>query len=224
MKRASGGRKEIKFKKDICYFCGASSALENEDIPGKQFGVTAQTGGLLLPVCRRCNAGWNKDQEFFRLRIVMHAGSRPGAHYIKDRELSRLRGTDDRKPQVGRYLKERSKTYVIDGDQLDGLTDSDFQRINNVLRHWCAGIHYANRKALAALPGSVTYKIEKPAVFDRLNLPSTTAQEWKLRDGKHFGRWWFLPGPEPVESITVLNLLRGESLWFLVRFPTTSLS
>ena len=126
--------------------------------------MTAQTGGLLVPVCHRCNAGWNQDQEFLRLRIVMHAGSRTGAHYIKGRELSRLKGTAERKPQVHRYLEERSKTYAVKGEQLDGLTHGDFQRIDNVLRHWCAGIHYANRKVLADLPGSVTHKIERPGM------------------------------------------------------------
>ena len=224
MRRPSGSRKETKFTNDVCYFCGACFALENEDIPGKQFGVTAQTGGLLVPVCHSCNAGWNQDQEFFRLRIVMHAGSRPGAHYIKDRELLRLKGTDERKPQVGRYLRERSKEYVVGGQQLDGLTHSDFERIDSVLRHWSAGIHYANRKVLAALPGSVTHKIEHPVLFERLTLPSAPVGEWTVKDGEHFCRWWFLPGLQAAESITVINLLHGESLWFLVRFPAASRS
>jgi hypothetical protein len=102
---------------------------------------------------------------------------------------------------------------------LNGLTNSDFYQIENVLRHWAAGIHYAKRSAMAAAPGSVFLKIEHPDVFTKLNLPPMPSGKWIANDGHEFGRWWFLPGKDPTESITVFNLLFGESLWYLVRFP-----
>jgi len=107
----------------------------------------------------------------------------------------------------------------VGGRVQSGLTDSDFDRIDNVQRHWGAGIHYAKRCAMAATPGSVFHKIERPNDLAKLNLTPIPSGKWNANDGHEFGRWWFLPGKDPIESITVFNLFFGESLWHLVRFP-----
>lgn len=219
MNSPTGSRKRRKFAGQTCYFCGDDSPGENEDIPGKQFGVTAQTGGLVIPVCRSCNGAWSTDQEFVRLRITLHAGSRPGAGYIKSRELIRVKGGKEKPPQLGRCLKERAKQFFVNGKEFMGLTDTDFARFSNVLRHWAAGIHYLKRNSPAAVPGSVHFILLQPKFFRKVQLSLQPHGVWKAKDGGEFGRWWFFPGPATSESITIVNLLRSDELRFAVRFP-----
>ena len=213
-----GSRKKRKFTRQVCYFCGMEPC-ENEDIPGRLFGVNAQTGGLLLPVCRNCNTTWHEDQEFVRLRITLNAGSSPGGTYIKKRELARVKGSEKRKPQVGRYLAERVKQFFLDGKELLGLTDEDLAKFGNVLVHWAAGVHYDRRGTRPALPGSVVYQFLRPSFFQALTLSPKVDGEWRTVEGEHFGCWWFLPGTHSTESITIFNLLASNQLWFAVRFP-----
>lgn len=212
-------RKRRKFAGQACYFCGRDEPAENEDIPGKQFGVTAQTGGLLIPVCPPCNRAWSKDQEFVRLRVTLHAGSKPGAAYVRARELARIKGSEQKPPQRRRYLKDRTKQYFVNGKEFMGMTDTDLARFSNVLSHWAAGIHYSKRKTLAALPGSVHFKLLQPAFFCKFSFSSQPHGQWKIKDGAEFGCWWFFPGQNTSDSITIINLLQSSELWFAVRFP-----
>ena len=199
--------------------CGSQSPVENEDIPGRLFGVTAQTGGFVVPSCRRCNRDWAGDQEFVRLRVTLHAGSTPGAGYINERELARVSGVGQKMPHIDRYMRERKKQYVEGGREFLGLTDVDLERFRNVVRHWAAGIHYRERNIRAALPGSVHERVTQPALFRRLQLQPSPHGKWNSNEGSKFGSWWFLPGPEPMDSVAIINLLDSDELWFLVRFP-----
>ena len=216
-----GYRKKRKFAGESCYFCADRAPVGNEDIPGKLFGVTAQTGGLLVPACQHCNGPWSADQEHVRLRVTLHAGSADGAAYIKSRERGRISGTGQRAPQVERYMRERSKQYFVNGRESLGLTEDDDAGFSNVLRHWAAGVHYWKQKTRAALPGSLHFKWRSPDIFRSLSLPPQPHGEWKLKGGAKFGSWWFCPGPNTSESVTIFNLLRSDELWFLVRFPMT---
>jgi hypothetical protein len=181
--------------------------------------VTAQTGGFLVPVCRSCNGSWSTDQQFVRLRITLHAGSKPGAGHMRSRELRRVKGGEQGPSQVGRYFKERAKQFFVNGTEFVGLTDTDLARFSNVLRHWAAGIHYSRRNAQAAVPGSVHFSLLQPNCFRKVQLLPRPHGAWKAKDGGEFGRWWFFPGPDTSESITIVNLLRSDELWFTVRFP-----
>lgn len=216
---ASGKRKEQKFRNEVCYFCGLPGANSNEDIPGKQFGVTPGSGGLIVPAHAKCNHTWSRDQEFFRLRIVLNAGTQPGARHGQQRELRRFSDPEQRKAQVSRYLKERAKIFNdSEGKRLMGLTQTDLERFSNVVRHWGAGVHYYKQKVKADLPGSV-YPHVAPDTIRRDMFAPDSHGEWKLADGIHFGAWWFLPGPQMSQSIVVFNLLQFDELWFVVRFP-----
>ena len=219
MANSARTKKRRKFAGHVCYFCGSAEPSENEDIPGKQFGVNAQTGGLLVPVCRACNKSWSTDQEFVRLRIVLNAGSNSGAEYIKERELTRLRGSAKREPQTRRYLGQRAKQFFLQGTEYLGLTDCDLAQFSNVLRHWAAGIHYSKRNTRPALPGSVHFQVLQPNFFKRVSLSPDAHGRWAAKSGGEFGLWWFLPGPTDAESITIFNVLRKDELRFAVRFP-----
>src|SRR5262249_1484303 len=149
---------------DACYYCGQSGADSRDHIPGKLFGVVGNAG-LILPAHSTCNRAWDADQEFFRLRIVLHTGSSQGAEHIKERELLRVKGSAGKAPQRERYLRERAKTFIdAAGGESMGLTDSDYMRIQNVVRHWAAGVHFANSGTSPALPGLLLDTVAAPKV------------------------------------------------------------
>ncbi len=194
-----------------CYFCGTRENIDRDHIPGKLFGVTGIKHGLVLPACRECNKSWEKDQQFFRLRIVLHLGSKPSARFLHDRELLRLKGRHGRKPQVRRYLRERAKKFSAGGVEYTGLTDSDYEKICNVIRHWAAGLHYSQTGHQASLPGTIADTIASPKVDPRKlekKLQGSLSGVWPASTGE-LARWWFVRGPEPNKSVIAFRLL-GE--------------
>ena len=207
-------------RKGRCYFCGACKNLDRDHIPGKLFGVIGIEHGLVLPACRKCNKGWENDQQFFRLRIVLHLGSKPSAKFLRDREHLRLKGSQRKRPQVGRYLRERTKTFSAGGVEYTGLTDADYEKICNVIRHWAAGLHYSQTGHQASLPGTISDTIARPKIDPQKLEKSVQGHQsgvWVASAGE-LARWWFIPGPEPNKSVISFRLLESKTLWFLVRF------
>ena len=217
-KSISNSKKVNKYAGEVCYFCGVGLPETDEDIPGRMFGVTSTTGGLMVPACAACNKGWVADQEFIRLRVTLHGGSKPGGKHILEKEARRIVSSEYQRPSPGRYAREIGKLYVADGNELLGLTDGDLRRFDNVLTHWAAGIHYFARKAHAAVPGTVYQSALRPDIFDTISLRPQPDGKWKEASGD-FGSWWFLPRPLLSESATVIQLLGSPELRFLVRFP-----
>ncbi len=204
--------------KAVCYFCGGLDPDSREDIPGKLFGVNHQTGGLLVPAHKSCNVEWNVHQQSFRQHLVIHRGSSSGAHYMQLRELLRLKGTNEKLPQIGRWMKAKAKIFPIEDKLYIGMTEDDQEIHMNVLRHWAAGIHYSQKQARAALPGTV-FMVEPGALSHETF--AISAHEWRTTDGEILGYYWFLPGSEPSDSITIFHLLDSDELWFIVKFPKT---
>src|SRR2546428_506049 len=84
-------------------------------------------------------------------RSTVHASSyrssswfTAGARFIRNRELLRLKRRSGRKPQGGRYLREKPKAFSAGRVEYVGLTDSDHERICNVIRHWAAASLFPN--------------------------------------------------------------------------------
>ncbi len=207
-------------RNDCCYFCGTRETLNRDHIPGKLLGVTWTSHGLVVPACRKCNKSWEKDQQFMRLRIVLHVGSKPGARFIRNRELLRLKGRSGRKPQGGRYLREKAKAFLAGGVEYIGLTDSNYERICNVIRHWAAALHYSQTRNPASLPGTIADTIASPKVDPqklKKKLQGHQSGVW-LGSAGEFARWFFIPGPAQNKSVIAFRLLESETLWFLIRF------
>jgi hypothetical protein len=207
-------------QKPACYFCGGPGEASREHIPGKLFGVV---DGLILPACKPCNKSWEKDQQFVRLRIVLHAGSQPSARYMKDRELLRVHGSAEKRPQVGRYKRERDKTFAVSGVEYMGLTDDDYSRLQNVVTRWAAGLHYAHRGVPAGAPEEFMDTVAWPRLDPKKLTARLMSQPhiWHTKTGE-FALWWFVPGPEPRQSAVVIQLLGVDTLWFVVRFSANA--
>jgi hypothetical protein len=204
-----------------CYWCGSTKTGSRDHIPGRLFDVKGNIKGVVVPACRGCNKNWESDQQFFRLRLVMHVGSGPGSAlvYCRDRELKRL-SSEKNYPGVRRYLAEHAKTVTVDNKHHTALTDGDREKVRNVIRHWAAALHYARTECLAAVPG--TYidtlgppRISLPKLQDKLVMPATGS--WSTNCGRLID-YWFLPGRSVHSSSVVFNILGLDSLWFLVKF------
>ncbi len=201
----------------FCYWCGESFPDSRDHVPGKLFGIVGDAHGIIVPAHESCNKEWQKDQEFFRLRLALHAGSSPAFAYGKQRELARLRKPAGRQ----RYITETSKVFMVEGREHYGLTPEDCGRIKNVVIHWAAAIHYARRNCLAAVPGEYCDTLAKPRLSvskltNRLS-PEPTGV-WRTNDGE-LVRWWFSPHScSAHKSAVIFNILRLDTLWFFVRF------
>lgn len=202
-----------------CYWCGETKPESSDHIPGRLFGVNGNARGLIVPAHSRCNNDWESDQQFFRLLIAMHAGSRPEFAYSRDRELLRL-SSEKNYAGVRRYLAEDAKTVIIDNKRHTALTDGDREKVRNVTRHWAAALHYARTECLAAVPG--TYidtlgapRISLPKLQKKLAMPATGS--WSTNQGRLVD-YWFLPGRSAHTSSVIFNILGLGSLWFLVKF------
>jgi hypothetical protein len=202
-----------------CYWCGETKPESRDHIPGRLFGVNGNTRGLVVPAHSRCNKSWERDQQFVRLLIAMHAGSKLAFAYSRDRELLRL-SSEKNYAGVRRYLAEYAKTVIIDNKRHTALTDGDREKVRNVIRHWAAALHYARTECLAAVPG--TYidtlgppRISLPKLQKKLVMPATGS--WSTNHGRLVD-YWFLPGRSVHASSVVFNILGLNSLWFLVKF------
>jgi hypothetical protein len=203
-----------------CYWCGSTNPGTRDHIPGQLFGVKGIDRGVVVPSCHRCNHSWELDQEFFRLRLVLHAGSSQALKYSRDRELRRLthekhhRGT-------GRYLEECSKLTCIEGKDYYTLTKSDCERIKNVVMHWAAALHYSKTACLATVPGVYLDTHGGPKRLSvrklREKLKIDPSGFWST-DAGEFARYWFLPGRSVHNSSIVFNVLGLGTLWFFVKF------
>jgi hypothetical protein len=203
-----------------CYYCGSVKNLSRDHIPGRLFGVSGAEKGIIVPACTGCNHGWHKDQEFMRLRIALHAGSYQEARYIQQRELSRLKSKSGRRPEIARYRQEAAKSFLVSGTEYLGLTDADYMKVCNVVKHWAAALHYWQTGAVASLPTEMKDTLAWPKL-DPMKLQSQlTGQQtgtWIAEDGE-FARWWYVAGPKPDQSVIAFRLLKSDALWFFIRF------
>lgn len=202
-----------------CYWCGATNPGTREHIPGQLFGIKGVDNGIVVPACRNCNTGWEKEQEFFRLRLVLHAGSSRALRFSRDRELRRLSDAEHR-GGVGRYLAECSKVVSVNGKDHYKLTKNDCQRVKNVITHWAAALHYAKTECLAAVPGVYLDTLGFPRLsVEKLRgkLKINPSGYWQANQGE-FVRYWFLPERTAHQSSVVFNILTLDTLWFFVKF------
>ncbi len=205
-----------------CYWCGASNPGTRDDIPGELFGIKGDINGVVVPACSKCNGDWEKDQQSFRLMLVIHAGSNPELIYSRGREL--LRMGSDQKNFAGprRYLRECAKTVLVDGRRHTKLTKDNLESAQNVVLHCAAALHYAKTECLANIPRAV-YRdtLVAPRIsVDKLKkkLVINPSGSWRAGNGS-LVEYWFTPGRSAHSSTVVFNILGLDTLWFFVQFP-----
>lgn len=133
---------------DICIFCG-KFADTREHIPAKQFFKGKPDKPLVtVPSCNACNAGFQKDEDFFRqFYVSMLMEKSPEAKKLMEGEISR---SILRTPALGHQMFSQMKlvdVYTKSGLYVDKMTmytvsDEDKVRINRVVNKIITGLFF----------------------------------------------------------------------------------
>lgn len=138
----------IKKLRNICVYCGLKADTKDH-IPTKNlFQSTSGISFITVPSCRKCNSGFQKDEEFFRqlLASILYKQS-PVASFLLHNPIAR---SMKRKPALGMQMFKQmnlvdhySKGRIYLGKKTAiHITKKDHQRIFNVLDKYIKGLYY----------------------------------------------------------------------------------
>jgi hypothetical protein len=71
-----------------CYLCGSTENLTRDHIPPENiFPKPKPTNLITVPCCRKCNEGFSKDDEAFRLWVASSVGRSPAGDWIWEKKV-----------------------------------------------------------------------------------------------------------------------------------------
>lgn len=153
----------MEIKGEPCIFCG-DEANTREHIPAKQFFKGVPEKDLVtVPSCSRCNAEFQKDEDFFRqFWVSMLLDKSQKARQMFDDEITR---SIKRRPSLGFQMFSQMKLidlHTKSGEYLGKKTaykisDSDGKRIDRVVNKIVKGIFFHEFKR--TIPESWEVKI-----------------------------------------------------------------
>ena len=156
-----------KYKNSICAYCGSPDDLEEDHIPPKNLFPKPRPSNLIsVPACKLCHGNTSKDDEYFRLKILMRQGvqSNPSAHVTWTavlHSLSRNQATGLRKRALLDFvdieLKTKSGLYV--GKRLG--YNVDMNRIRNVIQRIVRGLYFVESGNPLGLKSEVLVYVEE---------------------------------------------------------------
>jgi len=205
-----------------CIFCGAT-ADTREHIPAKQFFKGNPDKPLItVPSCIACNAGFQKDEDFFRqFYVSMLMGRSQEAKKLMDGEISR---SMLRAPALGHQMFSQMK--LVDAYAKSGLykgkmtmykvSDSDKTRIDRVVSKIIKGLFFHQFEQI--LPEDWIIKIIwiTPKVEKELKL-AEMAQEprWNVIKEDTFA-YWVNYVPQTFQSVWILDFFKIPLFYVLV--------
>ena len=207
---------------DICIFCG-KVADTREHIPAKQFFKGNSDKPLItVPSCNECNAGFQKDEDFFRQFYVSMLMERsPEAKKLMDGEVSR---SITRTPALGHQMFSQMK--LVDAYTKSGLykgkmtmytiSNTDKLRINKVVNKIIKGLFF--HEFGLVLPEDWVVKIIwiTPKVEEELNLDEMAkTPKWNVIKEDTFA-YWVNYVPATFQSIWILDLFKIPVFYVLV--------
>jgi hypothetical protein len=207
---------------DICIFCG-QIADTREHVPAKQFFKGTPDKPLItVPSCHKCNAGFQKDEEFFRQFYVSMLMERSTeAKKLMDGEVSR---SIQRTPALG--LQMFSQMKLVDAYTKSGLykgkmtmysiSDNDKLRINRVVNKIIKGLFFHEFGHI--LPEDWIIKIIwiTPKVEKELNLAEMAkTPKWNVIKEDTFA-YWINHVPITFQSILMLDFFKIPLFYVLV--------
>jgi hypothetical protein len=207
---------------DICIFCG-KVADTREHIPAKQFFKGSPDKPLItVPSCHECNAGFQKDEDFFRqfyVSMLMERSSE--AKKLMDGEISR---SILRTPALGYQMFSQMK--LVDAYNRSGLykgkmtmysvSDDDKVRINRVVNKIIRGLFF--HEFGQTLPEDWIIKIIwiTPKVEMELKLDDMAKEpRWRVIKEDTFA-YWVNEVPNTFQSIWMLDFFKIPLFYVLV--------
>lgn len=207
---------------DFCIYC-SKVADTREHIPPKQFFKGNPDKPLItVPSCKKCNAGFQKDEDFFRqFYVSMLMARSPIAKQLMDGEISR---SILRTPALGHQMFSQMK--LVDAYTKSGIykgkktmyrvSDSDKIRINKVVTKTIKGLFY--HEFGKTVPEDwiikiiwITPRVEKEQKLDEM------AKEpyWRVIKEDTFA-YWVNFVPNTFQSIWLLDFFKIPLFYVLV--------
>lgn len=205
-----------------CIYCG-KTADTREHIPPKQFFKGTPDNPLItVPSCKACNAGFQKDEDFFRqfyTSILMDRS--PEAKKLMEGEVSR---SILRTPALGHQMFSQMKlvgAYTKSGLYKGKMTmytvsDSDKERINRVVTKVIKGLFF--HEFGQTIPEEwiikiiwITLQVEKEQKLDEIG----KQPYWRVIKEDTFA-YWVNHVPETFQSIWLLDFFKIPLFYVLV--------
>lgn len=206
----------------ICIYCG-KAADTREHIPPKQFFKGTPDKPLItVPSCNACNAGFQKDEDFFRqFYASMLMARSPEAKKLMEGEVSR---SILRTPALGHQMFSQMK--LVDAYTRSGLykgkmtmytvSDSDKARINRVVTKTIKGLFF--HEFGQTIPEDwiikiiwITPQVEKEQKLDEIG----KQPYWRIIKEDTFA-YWVNHVPETFQSAWLLDFFKIPLFYVLV--------
>ena len=135
-----------KTKIGACVYCGKNLPLTKDHIPPKNLYAKPRPSNLItVPCCKKCNTQASKDDEYFRLNIIMRDKSEgvSEAESLQDtvfRGLNRKEAGGLKKDLINRIDIKSSFTPLGIFTGLRNVYDVDLSRLDRVAKRTIAGI------------------------------------------------------------------------------------
>jgi len=173
-----------KGKKSVlntCAYCGSMTYCTPDHIPPKNLFPKPWKGLVTVPACNTCHSNTSRDDEYFRLKILMRENvlSNPGAKKQWKIALRSLTKTE----AVGLRKRVVSDIMLVEFKTQSGLYlgtrpgyNVDMDRIHNVLRRIVRGLYFKETKKTLGLNTPISLYMDD----DFNKLQSQTQRTLKL--------------------------------------------
>ncbi len=215
-----------KNKIGICVYCGKTSTLTKDHIPPKNLYAKPRPSNLItVPCCNDCNSRASKDDEYFRLNIVMRDKTEgvSEAECLQGtvfRSLNRKESTGLKHEFINRIDRRPSFTPSGIFTGIKPVFDIDFSRLDRVVKRAIAGIIY--KELGDRLPDS--FDIDVFSTSGLNNLTPLFEENLKSKIDELLREPYVYIGNESVFAFwrKYSGEDRYSSLWLLVFFQCTS--
>ncbi|MES3017412.1 MAG: hypothetical protein V4721_06515 [Bacteroidota bacterium] len=206
-----------------CIFC-LEKADTKEHIPAKQLfkGISGKNL-ITVPSCKKCNSGFQKDEDFFRQFWVSFFIERSTeAKRLMENEVSR---SIKRKPALGWQMFKQMKPvnrFSKTGEYLGkatliNITEFDRARINRVVDKVIRGLFFQEFKQTVPKNWSITIHWITPKMEQEQKLQEMTkTMNCRVTKEDTFA-YFFDFIPNDYQSIWILDLFRIPLFYVFVR-------
>ena len=205
-----------------CIFC-LEKADTKEHIPAKQlFKGISDKNLITVPSCKKCNGGFQKDEDFFRQFWASFFIERSTeAKRAMENEVSR---SIKRKPALGWQMFKQMKPvnrFSNTGEYLGkatliNITESDRARINRVVDKIIRGLFFEEFKQIIPKDWLVTIHWITPQMEQEQKLQEMTkTMRCKVIKEDTFA-YWFSFVPDTYQSVWILDFFRIPLFYVLV--------
>ena len=197
-----------------CIFC-FEKADTKEHIPAKQlFKGISDKNLITVPSCKKCNSGFQKDEDFFRQFWASFFIERSTeAKRAMENEVSR---SIKRKPALGWLMFKQMKPVNLfskTGEYLGkatlvNITKSDRTRINRVVDKIIRGLFFEEFKQIIPKDWLITIHWITPQIEQEQKLQEMTkTMRCKVIKENTFA-YWFSFVPDTYQSVWILDFFR----------------